>query len=120
MMLGRPERATGFDRYVKLFQEGGNVLTSFEPAFGITPAQFDKELREYKRKPIEFGPINGILPVEPGIQATRLASSYDNLLLPMVYLQRLPTAERAKDTLGQVKEEARRNKDDIDAQRAGA
>jgi hypothetical protein len=38
----------------------------------------------------------------------------------MVYLQRLPTAERAKDTLGQVKEEARRNKDDIDAQRAGA
>lgn len=120
MMLGRPERATGFDRYVKLLQEGGNVLTSFEPAFGITPAQFDKELREYKRKPIEFGPINGILPVEPGIQATRLASSYDNLLLPMVYLQRLPTAERAKDTLGQVKEEARRNKDDIDAQRAGA
>ena len=120
MMLGRPERATGFDRYVKLLQEGGNVLTAFEPAFGITPAQFDKELREYKRKPIEFGPINGILPVEPGIQATRLASSYDNLLLPMVYLQRLPTAERAKDTLGQVKEEARRNKDDIDAQRAGA
>jgi hypothetical protein len=120
MMLGRPERATGFDRYVKLLQDGGNVLTSFEPAFGITPAQFDKELREYKRKPIEFGPINGILPVEKGIQATRLASSYDNLLLPMVYLQRLPTAEKAKDTLGLVKEEVRRNKDDIDAQRAGA
>ena len=120
MMLGRPERAKGFDRYVRLLQEGGNVLTSFEPAFGITPGQFDEELREYKRKPIEFGPIPGIFPVEAGIQTTRLAAAYDNLLLPMVYLRRLPTAEKAKDTVRQIKDEVRRNRADIDAQRAGA
>lgn len=119
MLFGRPERAKGFDKYVQLLQQGGNVLTSFEPAFGITPAEFDKELREYKRKPIEAWPIPGILPVEAGIQVTRLASSYDNLLLPMVYMQRLPTAEKAKDTIAKVREEVRRNRDDVDAQRAG-
>jgi hypothetical protein len=120
MLFVQPERAKGFDRYVRLLQDGGDVLASFEPAFGITPAQFDKELREYKRKAIQFWPINGILPVETGISVTRLDSSIDNLLLPMVYLQRLPTLAQAADTVRRVKEEARRLKDSVDALRAGA
>jgi hypothetical protein len=115
-----PERAKGFDRYVKALQQGGDVIDAFEPAFGITPAVFDKELREYKRKPIQFWPLPGILPTEAGISVQRMSNVFDNLLLPMVYLQRLPASKSAADTIRHVRDETKRHKDNIDAQRAAA
>ena len=51
-LFGEKTRAAGFNKYCAALQNGGDPITAFEPAFGVTPAAFDKELRDYKRKPI--------------------------------------------------------------------
>lgn len=112
-MFERPERAQGFDRYVAALQKGGDSIASFEPAFGITHTAFDKELRDYKRKPIQFWSMLGVKPDPSAITVQRLAASADDLLLSAAYLRRLPSPKYAKDTVARIREQAKKYPDDI-------
>ncbi len=120
LMFVRPERAKGFDRYIQALQQGGDALAVFEAAFGITPKQFDEELRAYRDAPLQFWTMNDLKPIATGISIHRLTATVDDLLLPMVHLQRVPAPKDAADTIRRVKEQAIKYKGDAYAMRAGA
>lgn len=111
-MFSTPERAAGFDRYTAALLKGGDLLGSFEPSFGVTPQQFDKELKDYKRKPIRFWTLGESKPDASSIKVERLGRSADELLLPMSFLRVLPPREQAKDTIARVSEEVKKYPED--------
>ena len=81
------ERLNGLERYVTLLGEGGDPLDSFEPAFGITPEQFEAELENFQddgRSRL----LHVDLPTElSAITVTRLPRVADGLLLPLARLR---------------------------------
>jgi hypothetical protein len=70
-----------FLAYLSAIQSGGDTLEAFEPAFGMTPADFQRALRAYTRNDL---PVYG-LPVPASAvaapQITRLSAAADRLLL---------------------------------------
>ena len=81
-LINTPARMTGFRAYVVALRGGGDPVTSFQPAFGITVREFDAELRRYKA-----GRLNAYALTKPAdtaadaITVTRLPVSADTLLL---------------------------------------
>lgn len=111
-LFATPERARGFDAYTRALLQGGDLLSAFEPSFGITPAQFDKELWAYRRRPIQFWTLPDSKPVSENITSHRLNRSADDLLLPTSHLLALPSREAAKDSVARVREQARKHPGD--------
>lgn len=120
MFFTKPERAKGFDRYVNALQGEVDPLEAFEPAFGISIKQFDQELREYRKQPLQYWPIAGMLPIDTGITVQRLKPAVDNILLPMVHLQGLHARSSVTDSVNKIREEAKRWPTDTDVMRAAA
>lgn len=112
-LFSTPERARGFDKYTAALLQGGDLLGAFEPAFGITPEQFDKELRDYKRQPIRFWTLGESKPDGSTIKVQRLGKSADELLLSMSFLRGLPPREEAKDAIARVLDEAKKRPSDL-------
>ncbi len=106
-MFNRPERSKGFDRYCEALQNGGDPIGAFEPAFGVSPQAFDKELRDYKRKSIQIY----VMPEEKAdhassIKVERLNAAADELLMPMSYLKGVPPKKDIAETVKLVQQEA--------------
>jgi hypothetical protein len=80
------ERGRGLERYVRALGDGADPIEAFEPAFGITPEAFDRELRAFKRARIS---VLGVpLPTEfTPIRVSRLTRTEDDLLLPLVRMR---------------------------------
>ncbi len=115
----KPERAAGFDRYCIALQGGGDPLESFEPAFGISRGDFDRELKKYKRDAIQ---IRSLIPDTTDYAATiasqRLTAGADELMMPLSYLQSVPPRDYAKETVELVRKEAKKHAGDPFAQYA--
>jgi hypothetical protein len=119
LMFNKPERAAGFDRYCVALQDGGDPIGAFEPAFGLSPQEFDKELRAYKRKSMQIY----LMPEEKvdyasSVSVKRLSEAADDLLMPLSYLRAVPPKRVAAQTVAQVSQEARKHQGDAFALRA--
>ncbi|MBY0563662.1 MAG: hypothetical protein K2P58_05680 [Hyphomonadaceae bacterium] len=80
------ERLRGLERYVAMLGEGGDPIDSFEPAFGITPEQFNAELNAFRDGRARL--LHVQLPEEPAnMTVTRLPRTADDLLLPLAQLR---------------------------------
>lgn len=80
------ERLRGLERYVAALGTGANPIEAFEPAFGITPAQFGEELDAFKRGRVRLLHID--LPEEMApMTVTRLPAVANDLLLPLARLR---------------------------------
>lgn len=81
-----PERLRGLQSYVNLLGEGGDPLDSFEPAFGVTPEAFERELRGFRRGQVmvQVVPLNA---ERAPVTVTRMPRAADDLLLPLARLR---------------------------------
>lgn len=78
----RSDRLQGLNNYVQALGQGADSIEAFEPAFGITPEQFERELREFRRGRVAT--FSAQLPADPAtIRVTRMSRAADDLLLPM-------------------------------------
>ena len=76
----------GLERYVEALSGGADSIEAFEPAFGVTPETFERELRAFRRGRI--GIIGIALPDQTApITVTRLPAEADALLLPLARLR---------------------------------
>lgn len=107
-----PARAKGFDAYIQALMEGGDVLKSFEPAFGISPAAFDAELKDYRRKPIRFYTLPAVKPDPAKITGQKLGKSVDDLLLPVSHLRTLPARDAAENSIAAIRAQAAKSPED--------
>lgn len=120
-LFGQPQQNAGFSRYCVALQKGGDPLEAFEPAFGITPAAFDKELQDYKAKPINFIRISDKSPdIRSQVTVTKLDTAYDTLLMPVSHLRSLPQKDEAADSVAKIREEAKKFPSNIFARRSAA
>lgn len=84
VVFNNGERMRGLHRYVQALGDGADPIDAFEPAFGVTPEQFERELREARDGRI---PRLGVSLPESTLQVTlqRLPRSADQLLLRVAY-----------------------------------
>ncbi len=103
-----PERQRGLVRYVAALSDGADPMEAFEPAFGITPEAFERELRSFRRGRIS---ILGIaLPeARAEVTVTRLPIAADDLLLPLARLRREGSFVDEGDFTAQVERLAQRH-----------
>ena len=120
VIFEQPERTKGFNRYIDALQAGGDTLTSFAPSFGISIADFEKLLREYRNKSVPYWTIPTIKPEAQDIPTQRLGASADELLMPVGYLRNTPSRKKASDTVNIVREQARKFPGDPFGMRASA
>jgi hypothetical protein len=113
-----PERSEGFDRYVKALHEGGDPLGAFQPAFGITPQEFDREVKAYKGKPIVGGKIMDITAKDVEASLVRLPVSADELMMPMSHLRSVPPREEVGASISTIRAQAKKHAGDPFATRA--
>jgi tetratricopeptide (TPR) repeat protein len=103
-LFRRPERAAGFDKYIQALHEGGDPIRSFEPAFGITPQAFDKELRDYKSKPLQANRVPGFsASLRLDAKVERLPATADDLLMPVSHLRSAPGRKYAGGSLNTIR-----------------
>lgn len=80
------ERRQGLERYVAALGNGADALEAFQPAFGITPNEFERELRAFKRGRVRTFSVT--LPVEATrMTVERLPRAANDLLLPLARLR---------------------------------
>ncbi len=115
-LFSTPKRAQGFDNYARALMSGGDALTSFKPSFGITPEEFDLELRNYRKGPLRYSTVPDIRPITTGTTMLRLGKAADNLLLPVGFLRSGPSVDEARDVVADVREEVKKFPDDLYAQ----
>lgn len=82
----RSERLQGLHNYVAALSEGADSIEAFEPAFGITPEQFERELRDFRRGRVAA--LSAQLPADLArVSVTRMSRAADDLLLPMARMR---------------------------------
>lgn len=93
-----PARAAGMRRYLALLADGKDPIVSFEPAFGVTRAQFYDGLKNYQR-----GGLNGYrikwTPPPTSVSISALPDSADDLLLAEVQLHTTDSDDRGSKGL---------------------
>jgi tetratricopeptide (TPR) repeat protein len=119
-LMKTPERMEGMTAYLRALEHGANPVDAFEPSFGITPAQFEAELRTYSR-----GGISRFAMPEPeidvaAIMVTRLSEAADDLLLPIARMRKGVPASEQEALIARVERIAARFPADPFAQRAAA
>lgn len=82
----RPERKRGLNNYVQALGEGVGAMEAFEPAFGITPEAFERELREFRRGRVTMFSVP-LAPDAATMTITRMSRAADQLLLPLARLR---------------------------------
>jgi hypothetical protein len=80
IIANRPELAQGLTNYVRALGEGGDPIDSFQPAFGMSPTEFQETMREYIRGSTRAMGVT-LPPAAANVQLTRLPASMDDLLL---------------------------------------
>jgi hypothetical protein len=116
-----PERAEGFDRYITALHDGADPMAAFEPAFGITAQAFDKELRDYKNKPLKFGKVAGITAnASIEMKGERLPVAADNLLMPLANVSCARPTRYAMGSVAAIRNQPRKLEADPFAIRARA
>jgi len=81
-VLSRPERLRGLNTYVTALGDGADPIDAFQPAFGITPAEFESELRVFRRQRVATFSLP--LPAQPAnVVVSRLSPAANDLLLPL-------------------------------------
>lgn len=119
LIANRPERQQGLNRYVAALGEGADPITGFEPAFGITPAAFHEEMREYLDG--DTGRVGVRLPAEPApMTVTRMPAAADDLLLLVARMKLYRPGDPEPAMIAQVRRTATAFPEDAFAQRAGA
>jgi hypothetical protein len=119
LLFNRPERAAGFDRYCKALEGGGDPIDAFKPAFGITPQEFEQELRRYRYSGIQILHLpDDKTDYAASIVTQRLSAAADDLLMPMSHLQVVPSRQHAWENVGRVRQAAAKHADDPFAQLA--
>jgi len=112
-----PARAAGFDRYCDALQLGGDPLEAFEPAFGISYAEFDAELRRYKRGSLKILHLNAdTTDYAATIVSRRLGAAADSILMPLSFLRAVPMRDEAKESVAIIRREAAKHPADPYAQ----
>jgi hypothetical protein len=116
-LVNTPERMAGFLRYVAAIRTGGDAVAAFQPAFGITPDAFDKELRRYKRAQLNAFALTRPASVEQlPVRVSRMPLSADELLLLSARVRMGNGAEK----LGEIRAIAARFPEDAYAVRVHA
>lgn len=80
------ELRPGLQRYITALGDGADEIEAFEPAFGMTPGQFESRLRAFRRarvRTFQLALPNAI----SNISVSRLPSAADDLLLPLARLR---------------------------------
>lgn len=85
-LANTPERMRGLNNYVALLGEGADPIEAFAQGFGITPAEFERELRVARGgralvTVFDLGQPSAV------IDTSRLPRAADDLLLPLVRLR---------------------------------
>lgn len=113
LLVNRPERSAGFARYVTALMKGGDAIDAFEPAFGLSPQAFDRELKAYNYSSLAFAKVNSVRadPATP-MTVTRLSPAVDNVLMPASFLMHVPTTKSAADSVAAIRKEAKAFPDD--------
>lgn len=78
----RSERLRGLQNYVAALGEGADSIEAFAPAFGITPEQFERELREFRRGRVAALSVQ-LPPDLARVSVTRMSRAANDLLLPL-------------------------------------
>jgi len=96
-LANNSERQAGLQHYVRALGAGADPLEAFEPAFGITPEAFERELRAFKRARISVLSVTLPAALAP-MEVTRLPRAGDDLLLPLARLRAtsMPETERSR------------------------
>lgn len=116
MIMSNPDLAEGFDRYVAALSANGDLLASFQPAFGVSLSEFDKRLRAYKSAKLAIRRVSSVkIDANTPIAVTRLGRAADNLLLPLTAV-RASQAEDGAPTLSRIRMRADTFRDDPFAQ----
>jgi hypothetical protein len=97
-LYNHPARMQGFGRYLTALQGGAAPVAAFEPAFGLSPALFQRELRQYARGPLRVQIISRTAPAPAALSVTRLSAAADELL-PLVVRMRMGVASRERAAL---------------------
>lgn len=117
-LLNDPDRQQRLRRYVEALGEGQDPTEAFEPSFGMTPADFDRELvalgnGSMSRLSFDLNPT----PAEASI--TRLPASMDNLLVRVARARFVePSEEGAAELAAEIEGYARSFPNDVFAQLA--
>lgn len=90
------ERRTRFSRYIAALRGGSDPIEAFEPAFGVTPAQFQRELRGYFASGIARYELPQTAQGPAAITMSTLPVEAD-ALLPMVARVRLGVADDKRE-----------------------
>lgn len=113
------DRARGFNRYTAALANGDDPVAAFEPSVGVSMETFDKELREYKRKPTAYYTIAETpQDFSADIKVQRMTAAADELLMIMSNLLSAPSDDAAKAHVTRVRAEAAKFPSDLFAQRA--
>lgn len=119
-LFEKQERAAGFEKYLAALQAGGDIIGAFQPAFGITIGDFDKELRAYRKSGLGSWTVPGIKPDGANITVQRLSASADDLMMPATLLRSLPPRSRAESAIAKVREQAKKYPGDVFAMKTAA
>jgi tetratricopeptide (TPR) repeat protein len=114
------ERVGRFQAYLAATQGGGDPIESFQPAFGVTPQDFQRDVRQYIRARIPRFALTLPTLTAAEIQVTRLSDAADNLL-PLAARLRLGVAASGRaEVVNDVQRYAARFPDDRFAQLTSA
>lgn len=81
-LVNTAPRMQGFLKYVAALRTGADPIAAFQPAFGVTPQEFDAELRRYRRAQLAAFALNRPAAVEQlPVTVTPMPKAADDLLL---------------------------------------
>jgi len=102
LIANRPELAQGLTNYVRALGEGADPLESFEPAFGMSRADFSSAMSTYIRA--GSARVMGVsLPAaQASVQIARLPASMDDLLLRVARMKLRIALDEEPDELAEV------------------
>lgn len=93
-LINTPERKEGFRRYLVALRDGGDAITAFEPAFGVSVATFEQELRRYQRSTLNAFALTRPAEVDRlPITVSQLPPSANDTLLVSARVRFRPDAE---------------------------
>lgn len=92
-LIGTPGRLEQFGNYLVAMQSGADPVEAFEPAFGMTPRQFEFELLRYRRSGIQGFVLPRHDTPAAEVQVSRLSSAADELLPYVIQMRRAQRSE---------------------------
>jgi thioredoxin-like negative regulator of GroEL len=105
VVLNNPERQRGLVRYVQSLGEGNDPLEAFEPAFGITMQQFERELNTARRE--RTPRLRVVLPeAPPAVEVRRMLPAANELLLRLARARHRVSEDEAPELAAELERHA--------------